>query len=108
MSHSKVVTPCASVARYRNSQHLDSNEEIGKLITENRHAFEDFLMALTAKAAAHAVPDCPEISLAVQLIEQAKDAFGRALIHSVGTCKGIPFEKAACASVAAASKVLSE
>ena len=30
------------MARYRNSQHLDNDPRIGKLITANRHAFEDF------------------------------------------------------------------
>ena len=94
MSHSKVETPYYSVARYRNSQHLDNDEKIGKLISENRHDFENFVVALTEKAAANSVPDGPELAFAVQLIEQAKDAFGRALIHSVGTCKGVPFERA--------------
>ena len=94
MSHSKVETPYYSVARYRNSQHLDNDEKIGKLISENCHDFENFVVALTEKAAANSVPDGPELAFAVQLIEQAKDAFGRALIHSVGTCKGVPFESA--------------
>ena len=87
MSPSRVVTPYYSVARYRNSQHLDNKEKIGKLICENRRDFENFVVALTDKAAANGVPDIGEIKLAIQLIEQAKDAFGRALIHSVGTCK---------------------
>lgn len=37
--------------------------------------------------------DCPEVSLAIQLIEQAKDTVGRALIHAVGKVKGVPFEE---------------
>jgi hypothetical protein len=101
-SHSTVITPYAAVARYRNSQHLDNDARIGTLITNNRHAFEDFVKERAAHADANGVPDCPEIDDAVRLIEQAKDAMGRALIHAIGTCKGVPFEEACSNSMQAA------
>jgi hypothetical protein len=95
----QVVTPYASVARFRNSQHLDGDPRIGKLISENRHDFENFVQQQSDKAAKLGVEDCPEITRAVELIEQAKDVFGRALIHSIGKVKGENFHRAIQVSV---------
>jgi len=98
-SHSTVITPYPSVARYRNSQHLDNDPRIGKLISTNRHAFEHFVNERAAFAQQNRVPDCPEMDECVRLMEQAKDAMGRALIHAIGMCKGVPFELAVAHSV---------
>lgn len=46
-------------------------------------------------------PDSPELTMAIQHIEQAKDAIGRALIHHVGKVNGVSFEDAVKKSVVA-------
>jgi hypothetical protein len=94
MSHSSISTPYEAVARYRNSQHLDNNPQIGKLISENRHDFENFVIMLSEKAQKLGVNDCDDMDVVVRLIEQAKDAFGRILIHSVSTVKGVKYADA--------------
>src|SRR4051794_13084514 len=94
-SRSEVAaSPYAAINKFRVSQHLDGSAVIGTRIQANRHFFEDFVAELAVKLQANGVPDCPEIDLALQLIEQAKDAVGRALIHAVGTHKGKPFAEA--------------
>jgi len=93
-SHADFKTPYAAVARARLTCHLTGSSEIGRRITSNRHDFENFLTELSGKAAALGVPDGPEITRAVHLIEQAKDIWGRALIHDIGTCNKVPFEQA--------------
>lgn len=95
MSSSMEPTPYQAVARFRTSQHLDQDAEIGKRIVDNRHQFETFVTQLSATLAAEGVPDCPEITKAVGWIELAKDAIGRARIHAIGKYKGVPFEQAA-------------
>jgi len=94
VSHADFKTPYKAVARARLTCHLDGNPQIGKIIPANRHDFENFLALISDKAAALGVPDGPEITRAVHLIEQAKDIWGRALIHGVGLVKGVPFEQA--------------
>lgn len=103
-SYSNVITPYAAEARYRNSQHLDNDPRIGKLIPENRHTFEKFVTELGETARANGVPDSPEYTQAIHFIELAKDAMGRALIHAIGQVKGVSFEEAVAASVANSNK----
>jgi hypothetical protein len=85
----------AAIARFKHSQHLDYDKEIGTLISENRHAFEDVVDRINAHLTKLGVPDSPELTLAICHLEQAKDA----LIHHVGKVDGVPFEQAVRASM---------
>jgi hypothetical protein len=96
---SEVKTPYMAEARFRNSQHLDGDPMIGRLIQGNRDRFEKFITELGEYAAHNKVPDSPEYTRAIEFIELAKDAMGRALIHSIGKCQGVPFESAVRSSV---------
>jgi hypothetical protein len=98
-SHSDVITPYRVFARYLNSQHLDNDPAIRKLIQANRHCFEDFVRKLNDVAVENKLGATDGLKLVVQLIEQAKDAFGRELIHNVGKNKGVPFYSAVSKSI---------
>ncbi|MDO9176185.1 MAG: hypothetical protein Q7V62_15360 [Actinomycetota bacterium] len=89
----------AAIARFKHSQHLDNDPLIGKLIAANRHTFETFVEGINAQLAEMGAQDSPELSLAIQHIEQAKDALGRAIIHHIGKVNGVPFEQAVRASI---------
>lgn len=91
-------TPYPSIARYTCSQHLDHDPQISKLISDNRHAFENFVVSLGKTCSDLGVANSPELDLAIQLITQAKDALGRALIHHVGKVRGVEFEAAVSAA----------
>ena len=99
-------TPYAAEARYRNSQHMDFDPTIGKLIQENRKRFEEFVVFLGQVASSLGVPDSSEYTRAIEHIEVAKDAMGRALIHAIGSVQGTPFELAVQASCMRPSTVL--
>jgi hypothetical protein len=47
----------AAIARFKHSQHLDYDKEIGTLISENRHAFEDVVDRINAHLTKLGVPD---------------------------------------------------
>lgn len=83
-----------AIARFKHSQHLDNDPLIGKLIAENRRSFETVVDQINAQFTALGAVDSPELTQAIHLLEQAKDAVGRAIIHHVGKVNGVPFEEA--------------
>lgn len=84
-----------AVTRFRASQKLDLSPEIGRRIAVNRVMFDEFVAKVGAELAKEGVEDCAEITKAIGWIEQAKDAVGRARIHSIASVSGVPFEQAA-------------
>jgi hypothetical protein len=89
-----MASPYVAVERLHLSHVLDNDARIGDLARKNRERFTAFLAEITHQCRGMGVPDSPEMTQAVHLLEQAKDAFGRVLIHGVGKVLGIPFEEA--------------
>ena len=89
----------ASIARFKHSQQLDWDPQIRTLIEANRKRYETMADDIHKQMTEMGAPDSPELALCIHLLEQAKDAHGRALVHAIGKVNGVPFEKAVAASL---------